>query len=184
MIPPEFGSDAFLVIGQDGRITAGNQAAARISGLSQSELLETGFGDLFANPAEANAFIQEVLRTGTASNHTLPLRHNNGTAPRNICISAFTDRRKELVFVSASPEAMPVPATETDIRLIRQEISDYKYALDESSIVAITDQKGIIRYANHNFCRISKFGYDELIGQDHRIINSGYHPKEFIRNPG
>ena len=182
MIPPEFGSDAFLVIGQDGRITAGNQAAARISGLSQSELLETGFGDLFANPAEANAFIQEVLRTGTASNHTLPLRHNNGTAPRNICISAFTDRRKELVFVSASPEAMPVPATETDIRLIRQEISDYKYALDESSIVAITDQKGIIKHVNSNFCRISKYSREELIGQDHRIINSGYHPKEFIRN--
>ncbi len=182
MIPPEFGSDAFLVIGQDGRITAGNQAAARISGLSQSELLETGFGDLFSNPAEANAFIQEILRTGIASNHTLPLRHNNGTAPRNICLSAFTDRRKELVFVSATSADMPVPENETDIRMIRQEISDYKYALDESSIVAITDQKGIIKHVNTNFCRISKYSREELIGQDHRIINSGYHPKEFIRN--
>jgi PAS domain S-box-containing protein len=71
---------------------------------------------------------------------------------------------------------------EEDLRLSLKEISDYKYALDESSIVAITDQKGIIHYANENFCKISKYTHDELIGQDHRIVNSGYHPKEFIRN--
>jgi len=62
------------------------------------------------------------------------------------------------------------------------EISDYKYALDESSIVAITDQKGLIRHVNDNFCRISKYSREELIGQDHRLINSGYHSEGFIRD--
>lgn len=63
-----------------------------------------------------------------------------------------------------------------------QEVKDYKYALDESSIVAVTDQKGIIKHVNENFCRISKYTPQELIGKDHRIINSGYHSADFIKN--
>src|SRR5262249_37438527 len=53
---------------------------------------------------------------------------------------------------------------------------------DEASIVAITDQHGIITYANKKFCEISKYSEEELIGQDHRIINSGYHSKTFIKD--
>lgn len=61
------------------------------------------------------------------------------------------------------------------------ELYSYKYALDESALVAVTDQKGIIKYVNENFCRISGYGSSELIGQDHRIINSSYHHKAYIR---
>lgn len=63
---------------------------------------------------------------------------------------------------------------------MKKELDDYKYALDESAIVAITNPKGKIIHANDNFCKISKYSREELIGQDHRIINSGFHSKEFI----
>ncbi|MFN3299462.1 MAG: PAS domain S-box protein [Sediminibacterium sp.] len=63
-----------------------------------------------------------------------------------------------------------------------KEITQYKFALDQSAIVAITDRKGIIKHVNENFCKISKYSARELIGQDHRIINSGYHDKSFIKS--
>src|SRR5438105_3819798 len=73
-------------------------------------------------------------------------------------------------------------STEEALRRSLKELADLKFALDESAIVAITDQRGTIKYVNDKFCEISKYTREELLGQDHRIINSAYHPKEFIRN--
>lgn len=61
-----------------------------------------------------------------------------------------------------------------------QLIEDLLYAIDQASIIAITDTEGIIRYVNQKFCELSKYKRRELIGQKHSIINSGYHPKEFF----
>ncbi|HLG40262.1 MAG TPA: PAS domain-containing protein [Chitinophagaceae bacterium] len=66
-------------------------------------------------------------------------------------------------------------------RKMLKEITDYKYALDQSADITITDDKGIIIYANENFCRLSKYSAEELIGRDHRMINSGYHLPSFFK---
>jgi len=63
-----------------------------------------------------------------------------------------------------------------------RQLSDLKRALDHAAIVAITDVSGRITYVNEKFSEISGYSSEELLGQDHRIINSGYHSKAFFRD--
>lgn len=70
---------------------------------------------------------------------------------------------------------------EQELATTIKELADFKFALDQSSIVAITDHRGKITYANDKFCEISKFSRDELIGNNHHILNSRYHSKQFFK---
>ena len=61
-----------------------------------------------------------------------------------------------------------------------KELKDYKFALDQSAIVSITNANGVILSVNDNFCQISKYSRDELVGQNHNIVNSRFHTSAFF----
>lgn len=73
-------------------------------------------------------------------------------------------------------EERPAPTPSTN------ELEHIRYALDQSAIVATTDVQGRINYANDKFCQISGYSRAELMGHDHRILNSGLHTSAFIRD--
>jgi len=68
-----------------------------------------------------------------------------------------------------------------EINRVLNQFSTLKYAMDQSIIIAVTNVSGQIMYVNDKFCEISKYSREELIGKTHRIINSGYHNKSFIK---
>ncbi len=69
-----------------------------------------------------------------------------------------------------------------ELQTANASLTDFKAALDEHAMVSITDADGAITYANDKFCFISQYSREELIGQNHNIVKSGYHSKEFFRD--
>jgi len=182
IVPGHFGREPFFSINAVGNIIGVNLAAEKVLGKVLSELNDCYFKTLFTEPKKAEEMLHRAITEGAISNFQLSFVAEKGENKKNFVLSAFcfadAGKQQKTIFAIAS-----LPETEEDrFKKILKEIADYKYALDESSIVAITDQKGTITYVNDNFCTISKYHRSQLIGQDHRIINSGYHPKAFIRN--
>lgn len=69
----------------------------------------------------------------------------------------------------------------SETKTLYKMLGDILYAINESTNISIANSDGTILYVNDEFCRLSKYSKDEVIGQKHRIVNSGYHSKEFFK---
>ncbi len=110
----------------------------------------------------------------------VPLAPKMISVPGRIHLQEVNDKlQREISRRKQAEAALKESLASRDAAL--RELANQKFALDQHAIVAATDVQGTITYVNEKFCAISQYSREELIGQNHRIVNSGYHPKEFFR---
>ncbi len=175
--------DPLVTINAKGKITDVNEASIKVTGIPREKLIGTNFSSYFTESEKAQEGYQQVFEKGFVADYPLTIKHIDGHLTDVLYnASVYKDTNGIVLGVfAAARDVTKQKQVEANLEKSIKEISGYKMALEQSSIVAITDQYGIINYVNDNFCKISKYGRDELIGKDHRIINSGYHSKIFIR---
>lgn len=109
------------------------------------------------------------------------IRKDGSRFPVLLSVTTLYDDQQQIIgFVGIAKDITAKKQADEKLRRTIKELSDFKYALDQAAIVAITDPQGTITYANEKFSQISQYSPDELIGQTHKLVNSGYHSREFF----
>ena len=114
----------------------------------------------------------EILRQATAMTQALML-----TAVRYHALKADADRLNAQLGEENTERQLAEERLVTSLQSLRRLAG----AINEHEILTISDLRGRIIYANDRFCAISKFTRKELLGQDHRLVSSGTHSREFLR---
>ena len=178
--------DAIVSKDLDGIVRSWNNGAEHIFGFTAEEAIGRPVSIILPEDrAEEERQIIERIRRGEKVERFETVRRKRGGGLLEVVVTISPVRDNSGKIVGASKIAREITdrkRAERENVAALEELRDIKAALDEHSIVAITDAAGRITYVNERFCAISKYSRDELLGQDHRIINSGHHPKEFFRD--
>jgi PAS domain S-box-containing protein len=182
---------------ETGRFLDVNETACRRLGYTREEMLSMSLSDIIATGDEefsVKAMIKEIRKSGSKTIESRNRRKDGSTLPVEVNVQYIEFNRGYLLAVvrdTTERKRADEKIHELNVRLEQQvaqleasltDVSDLRAALDEHAIVATTDPQGKITFVNDKFCAISKYSREELLGQDHRIINSGHHPKEFMRD--
>lgn len=201
-------SIATFVIDRTHRVTQWNHACEVLTGIPAAEILDTteSWRGFYSAPRPCLADLVLDGRETEANQHyelNTPSTVLQGGWHAEGWFDLTGGKRRYLAF-----EAAPIRDTHGEITSVVETLYDLteqkhgedllragrevarqalaslrhqKYALDQHAIVAVTDVQGRITYANEKFCEISGYSQEELIGQDHALINSGVHPHGFFK---
>jgi PAS domain S-box-containing protein len=176
----ELSLDMMCVACTDGYFKRVNPAFTQVLGWSGEEMLARPFLD-FVHPDDYAATLQEVERQlaygEKVMNFENRYRHKDGSYRVFSWVSVLGD--DGLIYATAR-DITESRKVEVQMQRSIRELADFKAALDAHAIVATTDAQGSISYVNDKFCAISQYSREELLGQNHRIINSGSHPQSFF----
>lgn len=190
-------SDGVYATDLEGRLTFMNATAEKLLGWQEKELIghpvheivQHHFPDGSLFPAEISPQLS-VIRNGESidgSGHCLN-RENKYIPIDYLARPIIVGGKLTGALVSFHDISLRQEA-ESNLRMaydrLRETLSELefqKYALDQHAIVSMTDPSGNIIYANNKFSELSRYSTEELMGQNHRILNSDYHPYEFFRD--
>lgn len=167
--------DLFCVANSEGYFIEVNPTFSRVLGHTKEELLSKPFME-FLHPEDIQK-TKVVLQSLSEGQDTIEFEnrylHKDGTY-RVLSWSCATPKDGENMYALARDV--------TEIRYTQRKVFQIEQALNNHSIIAMTDAKGVITEVNDKFTEISGYSREELIGKTHKIVNSGAHPKEFFKN--
>ncbi|HEY9664370.1 MAG TPA: PAS domain S-box protein, partial [Allocoleopsis sp.] len=176
----------------EGHLTRVNSSLVEIVGYSQAELLQRSIQDIISVDRQQQGMqrLQQLLEqtlsvitfeSQLVSGHGEPVWVNVTSA---LIFNGFARPAAIVHLIENVSERKRGEAeqkrAEAELRHTLKELSDFKYALDEAAMVAITDATGKITYANDRFCEIAQYSREELIGNTHHLLNSSYHSQQFF----
>jgi PAS domain S-box-containing protein len=170
-----------------GYIVTWNIGAERIKGYTAAEVLGQHYSILFTaedierhKPEQA---LEITVREGHFVEEGWRRRKDGSLFWASTAITALRDESGNLCgFSKVTRDITERKHAEEELRKLVKDLSDVKFAIDRAAILAATDARGTITNVNDKFCELSQYSREELIGQNHRLINSGYHPQEFFAN--
>lgn len=179
--------DLLSIFGFDTSFQQVNPAWTSILGYSEAELLGKSFLD-FVHPDDIETTIAESqkLASGIETLYFENRYRCKDGSYKWLGWSSNSSPEQEVLYAVAH-DITHLKQTEEQFRLLAseqeqllQELKTRQNALDEAAIVSETDSEGKITFVNDKFCEISGYSRAELIGKNHRMINSGYHPKSLF----
>ena len=201
----------FVKRASDLSINLFNRAGEELLGYSREEMLGKSYYDFWPEEQgdwftaadrkalashEVTAIAEESIQTARGETRYLQtwmiaLRDANDEPTHLLCISIdITERKRNLAELHlhrtqlqrmVEEQTHELRTSEAETKRLLVQLDQQKYALDQHSIVAITDVRGRIESVNYKFCEISGYSRDELLGQDHIRLNSAHHPHGFFK---
>ncbi|MBD2175544.1 PAS domain S-box protein [Pseudanabaena sp. FACHB-1998] len=186
----------------DGVICAFNATAERWLGYSASEMIDKQTPACFHDPLEIQqkaialteelgipidvgfeVFVAKAKRGDLEEQEWNYIRKDGSRFPVMLSISALRDTDNRISgFLGIANDITKRKQSEAELHNTLRELAFQKFALDQAAIVAVTDLNGYITYANSKFCEISGYSQEEILGKDHRMLNSAFHAPEFFDN--
>jgi PAS domain S-box-containing protein len=176
----EASHDPLVTINAEGKIMDMNEAMLKVTDKTREQLLNTDFCLYFTDKEKAEDVYNRVFENGFVKDFPLTIKDGKLT---DVLFngSVYKDENENVIgAVVVARDISEQKKAEVKLLQSLREVTDYKLALDASTIVDITDKNGKILFVNDNYIKISKYSYEELVGGNHQMVNSTFHPKEFM----